>query len=118
MDIKIESSFLDDDINININNNNCSNEKEYIKNVIKKGIDTCETKKNLIEQLLDNIEVFEPVGIDYNISQSLLNLKDMFETSIPALLLGDYDKLNLIDDEYINVYKVSRKKLIKNFTRI
>lgn len=117
MEIKIESSFLDEDINSNNNDNNSSDEKEYIKSVIKKGITTCEEKKNLIEQLLDNIEMFEPVGIDYNISQSLLNLKDMFETTIPALLLGDYDKLNLIDDEYINIYKVSRKKLIKNLTK-
>lgn len=121
MAIKIDSGYRDDEnIKKSSDNTNHNNDLEYIKNIIKEGVEICKKKERLVDELIKDIEVFEPIGINVGVSSLLEQIKHIFEVVGPSVLLGDYDKLieyntsGLDDEEAIEVYKHARKKIINN----
>ena len=97
---------------------------EYIKSIIKKGLDQCERKVKAIDDLIDNMESYDHLGIESeNIITMLEQLKYKFEVVAPAILIGDFDKLFIYEDtssdkkEIEDIYKNARKKPVNNLIK-
>ena len=119
MSIKLETGF-DKNIDSNKIDVKKDNELEYIKDIIKDEIKLCKEKTECLDKIIKNLYIYESVGIDESVEDLLVNLKFKFETIIPSILVGDYDKLLLYEntdiekEDALNIYKAIRKKIINN----
>lgn len=94
-----------------------------IRATIKLGLEKSQENAENISKILDGIEVFNPVGVDQNIIQLLESVKFLFDTTVPAILKGDYETLtknnntSVSDDSMTSIYKDMRKQLVKNLSK-
>lgn len=94
-----------------------------IRATIKLGLEKSQENAENISKILDGIEVFNPVGVDQNIIQLLESVKFLFNTTVPAILKGDYETLtknnntSVSDDSMTSIYKDMRKQLVKNLSK-
>lgn len=94
-----------------------------IRATIKLGLEKSQENAENISKVLDEIEVFGPVGIDQNIIQLLESVRFLFNTTVPAILKGDYETLtknnntSVSDDSMTSIYKDMRKQLVKNLSK-
>lgn len=110
-------------------NNKAANEQQKndglddIRATIKLGLEKSQENAENISKILDGIEVFNPVGVDQNIIQLLESVKFLFDTTVPAILKGDYETLtknnntSVSDDSMTSIYKDMRKQLVKNLSK-
>lgn len=94
-----------------------------IRATIKLGLEKSQENAENISKVLDEIEVFGPVGVDQNIIQLLESVRFLFDTTVPAILKGDYETLtknnntSVSDDSMTSIYKDMRKQLVKNLSK-
>ena len=94
-----------------------------IRATIKLGLEKSQENAENISKILDGIEVFNPVGVDQNIIQLLESVRFLFDTTVPAILKGDYETLtknnntSVSDDSMTSIYKDMRKQLVKNLSK-
>ena len=94
-----------------------------IRATIKSGLEKSQENAEHISKVLEEIEVFSPVGVDQNIIQLLESVKFLFDITVPAILKGDYETLiknnntSVSDDSITSIYKDMRKQLVKNLSK-
>lgn len=119
------NSFNESSTVINSYNNNESDDddkKEYIKTIIKESIEQCKEKTKSINTIIEDIELYDPIGyFGFEEAKTFLDqLMFKFDLVIPSLLLGDYDKLLMYErdsddvEELKRIYDNTRKKIINN----
>ena len=94
-----------------------------IRATIKLGLEKSQENAENISKILDGIEVFNPVGVDQNIIQLLESVKFLFDTTVPAILKGDYETLtknnntSVSDDRLSRIYYDMCREFVKNLCK-
>lgn len=106
-----------------VTNKQKNDDLDNIRATIKTGLEKSQENVEHISKVLEDIEVFTPVGIDQTIIQLLESVKFLFDITVPAILKGDYETLiknnntSVSDDSIASIYKDMRKQLVKNLSK-